>query len=812
MLLNTYLRKSILLSALLLIASLSFAQIDKKDSTNEIKLSPLKINTRYNDYSPIILKDQIIFCSNAKNTLIPYYSSKTGEMLDHLLVADIIGENSYSNAKALLQGINTKSVQGPAAVHPNGKLLYFTGNCVLNEPGCENSGNSNLKIYMAELNQETRAWENIREFPFNSPKYSVGHPAISADGLSVIFASNQPGGFGKSDLYITHLKNGNWTKPKNLGPKVNTSENELFPYLNKEGVLYFSSNRNSGLGKLDIFSVKPVNAEYIKVNNLGAPFNSAADDFGYTEDPAGYGGYFTSSRTEGKGDDIFRFTKAKPVCDTVAPFPFCYTFYEEGTFQDENLPLVYEWDFGDGNQKRGLEVSHCFNQPGSYTINLNIIDTISGSVFFNEASYVMDVEKLNKPHIDLAGDLTVNTVLEFNADKSSLNNCVLDQYFWNFGDGQQSEGISVLHVYEQKGEYQVGLMIKGKNVYNGSECQACVTRKVAIGNEPALAQYKAAESEPITDISNTVHTIKGVDSLVYKVQVKTSETQLAIDTINFKNLSNVEEFKYFNTYGYLVGAEKSLSNAYPLYMDIKEKGYEEAQIIALKAGKIISGKDTTQFRKKSATLSFAQIQGRIINRYGEPLKAEIILENLSTGKVITKIISDSIQGRFSIILPNEELYGFYADLKGYYSISNFIDLRNEKRNLEIKKNIEMVAIKEINETNLAIRLNNIFFDLNQSRLRKESYPELNRLAELLKTDSELKIEISGHTDNSGSIEANLVLSQKRAEAVRDYLIYIGIERNRVLTIGFGDKNPLVSNQTERGRILNRRVEFRLLYD
>jgi outer membrane protein OmpA-like peptidoglycan-associated protein len=785
--------KYLLVCILQLATWYSFGQINKTDSINEIQLSPLKINTRYNDYSPLLLKDKIIYCSNGRNTLLPYYSSKSGEMLDRLVIADITGENSYSNAKVLFPGINIKSVQGPASMHPNGKVLYFTGNCVLNEPGCNQSSNKNLKIYTSEYNQEKKVWENIKEFPYNNPKYSVGHPAISADGLSIIFASNQPGGFGKSDLYITHLRNGQWTKPKNLGPKVNTSENELFPYLNKEDKLYFSSNRNGGFGKLDLYSAQLVNTEYIHVKNLGIPFNSDADDFGYTEDPAGYGGFFTSNRTQGRGDDIFRFIKANPACDTIVPFPFCYTFYEEGTYQDENLPLVYEWDFGDGFKKRGLEVSHCFNQAGNYTINLNIIDTLRGNVYFNEASYSLEVEKLNKPHIELVGDLMPNSILELNAEKSSLNNCILDQYFWDFGNGQRSEGISILHVYEQKGDYEISLMIKGKNASNGTECQACVSKKITISSEPKIEQYKPEEPEAIYDISTTIHTIKGLDSLVYKVQVKTSETPLSIDSINFKDLSNVEEYKYYNTYGYMVGAEQSLSSAYPLYLNIKEKGFEEAQIIALKAGGIISGKDTTQFIKRSSTISFAQIQGRIINRYGEPIR-------------------DSIHGRFSIILPNEELYGFYAELKGYYSISNFIDLRNEKRNLEINKNIEMVGIKEINEINLTIRLNNIFFDLNESRLHKESYPELNRLADLLKDDPEVKIEISGHTDNSGSFEVNQILSQKRAESVRDYLLYLGIDRNRIFTIGFGDKKPVVSNKSERGRILNRRVEFRLLYD
>lgn len=784
----------------------------REDTINGVKINRIKLNSGYNDYSPIIYKDRLIFISNSRNTLIPYYSNHTGAMLDHLVYSEIKGENSFSNSKILIHGTAAKSVQGPATLSPDGQTMYFTGSCLLEEPECKSGKKPNLKIYKANYNSELEEWDNISNFSYNDKNYSVGHPTFSADGLFMIFASNQPGGFGKTDLYITYLENGKWTKPQNLGPKVNSSQNEVFPYINKENVLFYSSDKKSGLGNLDIYSSQKTEGGWTKAINLGTPFNSEYNDFGYTEDPAGYGGYFSSNRFKGMDDDIFRFEKLKPDCDTVTPFPYCYTFYEEGTFHDETLPLVYEWDFGDGSKKRGLEASHCFDKPGNYLINLNIIDTVTGKVYFNEASYNMEVENLNKAHIEIAGELQENKLLEFKADKSHLDNCIINKYFWDFGNGQNSEGISVLNVYEEKGEYEVELMVKGKTVNNGTDCMACVTRKVKITNTPVLEVYTDETPEPIMDISNTVHTIKGKDSLVFKVQVKTSEKPIPIDSVNFKDLENVTEYKDFNTYGYVVGEEKSLSNAYPLYLDIQEKGYDEATIVAFKGGKIISGRDTSIFKKDSKTQSFAQIQGRIINRYGEPLKAEIILENLSTGKIITKIMSDSIHGRFNIILPNEELYGFYAELNGYYSVSNFIDLRNERRNLEIRKNIEMVAIEEINEINLTVRLNNIFFDLNESKLKKESYSEINRLAALLKEYPELKIEISGHTDNSGSPEFNLFLSEKRAAAVKDYLIYMGIDSDRVITKGYGDSKPLVSNKSERGRYLNRRVEFRFVIE
>lgn len=779
---------------------------DSTNSTNII-VTPLSLNSHSNEYSLIPLGNRVIFCTNRKNGLIPYYSTNNNQLLDHLVQAEFKDNIRWKTEKLLIKQAYIKSNQGPACLSPDGKLLYFTGSCVLDDQDCEKNQNRVLKIYEAHL--QDHEWSQIKELSFNRKRYSVGHPALSPDGLTIYFASNMPGGFGGSDLYASTLKNGQWGKPINLGPFVNTRGNELFPYISKENILYFSSDKHTGYGNLDIFSAKYRDSSWKNVRNIGKPFNSEFNDFSYIEDQTGFSGYFASNRREGTDDDLFHFEKLKPDCDTLTPFPYCFTFYEEGTLSSENLPLVYEWDFGDGQRMRGLEANHCFNKPGIYTINLNIIDTISGKIYFNEATYEMDVQELNKAHFDISGRKIPQFEIEFSADKSHLNDCIINEYLWNFGDGQSEEGITVTHQFRSKGKFEINLLVKGKSASSGANCMACVSHTIAIGEKkPELAKLDSASL--IGDVAETLYSIKDENNLVYKVQVATSETPIPIDSNNFKNLEKVEEYKDFdNTFGYVVGKESDLAAAYPLYVDIKEKGYDEAKVVAFKDGRIISGKDTTRFRKHSNTLAFTQISGRIINRYGEPLMAEIILENLSTGKIISKILSDSIQGRFHIILPNEEIYGFYAELPGYYSVSNYIDLRNEKRTLEIKKNIEMVGIQELNEENISIRLNNIFFESNEYKLKKESYPELNRLTTLLKSRPGLKIEISGHTDNVGSPEANLVLSQKRSKAVKDYLIFMGIDKDLIIINGYGDSRPLVSNSTERGRYLNRRVEFRL---
>lgn len=797
---------SVVIFLLFAIAGKAQERVNKDSS--DIKIELLPFNSSSNDFAAIPFGSGLLFCSERRNGLIPYYSEESGALLPRLFYIDSKSTGSWSSPTSFLREIHGKATLGPASFSSSGSTVYFTGSLVLEEELSLPSEKVKSKIYVADFID--KKWTNFRAFVHNNDKYAFGHPSLSHDGTQLYFASDMPGGYGGTDIYVCYLKNGKWTKPVNVGPKINTRKNELYPFISKENILYFSSDGLSGHGKFDLFYAKNLLDQWQNVKNLGEPFNSEFNDFAFSEDVSGFSGYFTSDRKTGSEDNLYRFEKLKPACDSASLFPYCYTFYEVGTLDDESLPLVYEWDFGDGNKKRGLEVDHCFQKPGSYIINLNILDSITGKVFFNEASYQLDVVTINKPHIETEGFLIPNSTVYFNGEKSHLNDCIINEYYWDFGDGKSNEGVEISHIFTKTGTYNVTLLVKGKSTASGTNCQACVERQINITTKQEIVSARKAVADPIETVAETLYDVKDQEDLVYKVQVGTSDTPIKIDSA-FKDLENVAEYKHKDRYGYVVGEEKDLESAYPLYIDIKEKGYEDAHVVAFKNGKLISGEDTASFGKPAKAVSFTQISGRIMNRYGDPLGAEIILENLSTGKIIGKIVSDSIQGKFHIILPNEEMYGFYAELKGYYSVSNFIDLRGETRNLEIKKNIELIHLKELSEENLSIRINNLFFESNQYELVKESFPELTRLAKLIKDNPEIRIEISGHTDNTGDAQLNLKLSQKRADAVKDFLISQGVLPGNISASGYGDARPLVSNSTERGRYLNRRVEFRLFF-
>ncbi len=202
------------------------------------------------------------------------------------------------------------------------------------------------------------------------------------------------------------------------------------------------------------------------------------------------------------------------------------------------------------------------------------------------------------------------------------------------------------------------------------------------------------------------------------------------------------------------------------------------------------------------------VKGKVFDRKTQkPVGARIFYEKLPEGEEIGTVNADPVTGEYQILLPSGEKYGYLAEAAGYVAINENIDLENTTEYSEMTQNLILVPI----ETEVTIRLNNIFFDFDRASLKAESTPELNRLASLLQENGAMKIEISGHTDNIGTRKYNQALSERRARAVYDFLVKTGIDGSRLTTVGYGKDRPMVSNDDEKdGRELNRRVEFKIL--
>ena len=201
------------------------------------------------------------------------------------------------------------------------------------------------------------------------------------------------------------------------------------------------------------------------------------------------------------------------------------------------------------------------------------------------------------------------------------------------------------------------------------------------------------------------------------------------------------------------------------------------------------------------------VKGHVLNsKNNTPVAAKIYYESLTTGKEMGEANSDAVNGYYSIALPAGERYGYRANVPGFASINQNIDLINLHEYAEIEKDLYLVPIEEGN----IIRLNNVFFDYGKAELRPETHLELDRLITLLNEKPSMKIEISGHTDNIGSDYFNKQLSRNRAKAVFDYLVANSISEDRLSFKGYGKDKPLKSNDSEAGRQENRRVELKII--
>lgn len=220
-------------------------------------------------------------------------------------------------AKKFSRTLNSKYHEGPCAFYHTEDKIIFTRNnkTVSNFLGTKNKGVSRLKLYTAV--KKGKEWKEIQALPFNSDDYSCGHPSLTVDDQLLYFVSDMPGGYGGTDIYLARFTNGEWSKPINLGGAVNSQGNEMFPYVDDRGNLYFSTDGHPGLGGLDLFFISMNTATGLpvgKARNLGAPLNSTKDDFGILTDSERKTGYFSSNRKRGNSDDdIYRFERFGPL-------------------------------------------------------------------------------------------------------------------------------------------------------------------------------------------------------------------------------------------------------------------------------------------------------------------------------------------------------------------------------------------------------------------------------------------------------------------------------------------------------------------
>ena len=276
---------------------------------NSYSVKSVNTNGLSSDICPVQYGDGIVFISDrgalSSKKLInsgtnrpfyaPYYAKGTGSSFDAPSRFDTYQKNDYHS--------------GPLTFNGDGKLMVITRSNIIDGKTTKD-GQGVVRLQLFSSAQGEKTWGLEVPMPFNSSNYSCMHPSLTADGNTVYFASDMPGGEGGVDIWKSIWDGAAWSTPENLGKRINSIGDDVFPFITSENILYYSSNGHPGLGGLDVHMSELSGTSWSQSENLGGDINSSYDDFGMTYNAATKTGYFSSNRNgEGINDDLYFFEK-----------------------------------------------------------------------------------------------------------------------------------------------------------------------------------------------------------------------------------------------------------------------------------------------------------------------------------------------------------------------------------------------------------------------------------------------------------------------------------------------------------------------
>lgn len=731
-----------------------------------------QLNTVNSEFSPFFQNNKLYYV--AEKTEFNFIDFNTndlnGQPFLNMYTVEI-KNNLFKKTKSLNKKINSSYHDGPACLTKEGTTLYFTRT----NNNLKNNYINRAKIYIAT--GQTTKWSNVVPFQYNSDEYSVAHPSINNDGNMLFFTSDMPGGYGGKDIYYCIKESNGWSKPKNLGPDINTTGDEMFPCVKNNNILYFSSTGLPGFGGLDIYSAKQTNGIWVLIRNEGLNLNSSYDDFGITFENDSIG-YFSSNRIGGKGkDDIYKFEyKDKSMVLNGA------------ILLTENL----------NNPAKNVHIKLLNN-------NGNMLDSTKTSSNGSFEFKNLEADKKYMVYIDETDPQFTGKAHYYYADKNGviqrITNKGFNQKFLFKNLPADPNALPDLFTDDD-------LTLAGNLLYGENPSKAIKNTKIKLVNDhgdvieetttnefgafafrniPAEQNYLISVEE--TDISlpeNTKITLTNKSGKVLKTFYKGK------DKFTFKVLSSDKTI-----------LQEMNVNDEDLIMDLYGYVYDQnKKPIAFTKIKLLAENDTKSHELKTSE------NGKFNFRNLKADKNYIFEadENDPALKNVTRI--------------------FIADAKGkiYKVIDKNIDGKFKFKILEADKQnlgefvvddpwLEVLELKNKQLKELTI-IENIYYASGDYKLDDAGIKILDKVIAVMQTNQNLIVELSSHTDSKASDAFNLTLSKKRAQTAVDYLISKGIDKKRLTAVGYGETkllNKCLNNVecSDDEHKINRRTEFKI---
>ncbi len=711
------------------------------------------VNSEYLDYSPVLTDDQnlILFCSRRppgrkKHVDGLYYEDifYTNRINDKWQEAAVIDKSSGYISREINDG---KEHVAPVSLSPDGQTLYIYKRNSIWKSKQDGEGKWSVPIRM---NQNV----NIGE----------ANPSIfiTPDETEMfIVSTGVKDGFGERDIYYSSKnEDGNWKKPVNMGPKINTKYKEDAPYLSKDGKsLYFASQGHNSMGGFDIFrSVRDENGEWGEPKNIGTPVNSAGDDIYYVENDEGTLAYYSSMRPGSYGYlDIYT---AKYGCKNIKTTEVKgYAIYSEnhlpvnGIIKITNLKSGEEMGTFPIDQATG---KYQMVLPPNATYEMELIVAQEGSY---------EQERPHKEEFFIPKQCEVyNLFQQINIQQTKDEDGNLVSQSASFSHAmfdvesklEQKFGIDDFEYKENQNTFIGGI---SGNLAHDSESDGKSIEIVLLNEEDQIVRVTRSD-EKGDFIFEKLDT-----SVSYKVMVNEDD---ALISYNEGPNSHPSQF-------YLQGV---------LYDFVERDNIPrpETTIFLAKTDKILTDMSVTD------------------------LVGEFEFKNPTTPLSVIEELNDNTTITYNLDQSDSEIL--------YSALLTTLDPDDE--NYTHTESVDIVDLKKMTETDSSLQeFANILFDFDKFFLRQKSEDVLENLYQFLVQNPSVEVKLDGHTDWFGTDEYNEALSKKRALSAHKYLIDKGIAASRIENAWFGESKPSVPNansdgsDNEANRQLNRRVEIKV---
>lgn len=786
------------------------------DSSLVIVENESVLNTAESEICPVVYSDKVLFASTRKNL-----AGSTGTEYN-LFTANYLNNGQLGKLNFYNTSLNSAQNELSVFCSDNSKKLYLTRSA---------STNSNLKTYSANI--PVKMNDVLTPTQFTIEGFSnIGHVSLNTAGNKMYFVSEAPGGMGGLDIYSSDLVGGKWSKPKNMGPGVNSNKDEMYPFVLNDSVLYFTSAGHNSLGGLDLFFYN-MNQKNSSAKNLGS-INSKYDEYGLSFSPEGLTGYFCSNRPDGFGkEDIYRLH----LLNIKVRYP-AYRFKKKQEDDKLNLYLSNGTEYTIAPENAGYSFS--FQPQEDYKIIIQHENPLISNVVYNNK---LNADQRKKEFLDPTPFQKTEIKLQpgikylFSAGTETLTNEYKTAIGELSGEYENSGGMIDLNVLAKElplkeGEIYTVQFIKdnsrvSENTGKSESLLSFNTQTIPLNGESifiVLPLKKEAAFTVKTDIvffkkafnPKKAGMVKLDTAAVYKeetvtmpegfpILMNTESFSEAGSKISATELYIIPGITYILTFGKTDQETGETGVIIPLTKGVKYNLGSEAQSES-EYNKSISQFSNVQTGNNNPAEELIDIS--VLSKELDIFSQRDIVFNLMPAK---QFASQSSGGRSVLTTLAVDGRKYFVTSMQKLQVNLKLD-ENSKVNIQtdlsfVKENFDpsTIALKvdttsfnsNLNELKKNVITDPVFdvivvnFNLNDYSIRSDAKNIIaNKVIEVLRSDSRLYVTIKGYTDPLGDAAHNEKLSKNRAVEVKDFLTANGIGENRIRTFSYGATQAL----------------------